>query len=77
MFARLTPRLTSPRLRGEVDAPQARSRASSTRYGAAGEGDSLQGAQLEALYGSPVEIVTDAATGASAFLPGWVAKPGE
>jgi acyl dehydratase len=30
-------RATSPRLRAEVDAPKARSRASSTRYGASGE----------------------------------------
>ncbi len=37
----------------------------------------LDRAQLEALYGSPVEIVTDTATGAGAFLPGWAARPGE
>jgi iron complex transport system ATP-binding protein len=38
-----------------------------------GEGpvaDVLNRAQLEALYGAPVEIVTDTATGAGAFLPG-------
>ena len=40
MLVRHTPALTSPRLRGEVDASKARSRASSTRYGAADEGDS-------------------------------------
>jgi DNA helicase-2/ATP-dependent DNA helicase PcrA len=39
--------LTSPRLRGEVDAPEARSRASLTRYGAAGERDSRHSQLLE------------------------------
>jgi hypothetical protein len=32
--------------------------------------DVLNRAQLETLYGAPVEIVTDTATGAGAFLPG-------
>jgi iron complex transport system ATP-binding protein len=30
----------------------------------------LNRAQLEALYGAPVEIITDTATGTGAFLPG-------
>lgn len=33
-------------------------------------GEVLTRAQLEALYGSPVEALTDSTTGASAFLPG-------
>ena len=33
-------------------------------------GDVLTRAQLEALYGAPVETLTDTATGSTAFLPG-------
>jgi len=31
----------------------------------------LNRAQLEALYGAPVEQLSDADTGGAAFLPGW------
>jgi iron complex transport system ATP-binding protein len=40
------------------------------RIGEGPVGDILNRAQLEALYGAPVEIVTDTATGTGAFLPG-------
>lgn len=33
--------------------------------------------QLEALYDAPVDVITDSATGAGAFLPGWAKKRGE
>jgi iron complex transport system ATP-binding protein len=35
----------------------------------------LNRAQLEALYGAPVEVVGDTVAGAGAFLPGWNTKP--
>ena len=41
-----------------------------TRIGEGPVAQVLNRAQLEALYGAPVEIVTDTATGAGAFLPG-------
>jgi iron complex transport system ATP-binding protein len=41
-----------------------------TRIGEGPVAAVLNRAQLEALYGAPVEVVTDPATGAGAFLPG-------
>jgi iron complex transport system ATP-binding protein len=41
-----------------------------TRIGEGAVGSILNREQLEALYGAPVEKITDPATGASAFLPG-------
>jgi iron complex transport system ATP-binding protein len=47
------------------------------RIGEGPVGGVLNREQLEALYGSPVEVVTDTASGAGAFLPGWAKKLGE
>ncbi len=50
---------------------------SGARIGEGTVAEVLNRAQLEALYGSPVEIVTDTATGAVAFLPGWLDRTTE
>lgn len=51
--------------------PTVRSCCAGARIGEGPVAAVLNRAELEALYGAPVEIVTDTATGESAFLPGW------